>query len=95
MEINGFKIEKFNQYGLDEGKKLNICPLCSKDRKPENQKKKALMCDWDRGIGTCQHCFEVLQLHTYKHAEDESKKKYFKPVERPVNNLSAKLLDWF
>lgn len=26
------------------------------------------MLDWERGLGTCQHCGEVVQLHTYKKA---------------------------
>ena len=36
-EINGFLIDKFNQYGLEEGKKQGICPICSHTRKPKNQ----------------------------------------------------------
>ena len=37
-EINGFVIDEFNQHKLEEGKKQGICPLCSTDRKPKNQK---------------------------------------------------------
>ena len=37
-EINGFQIDKFNQYNLNVGKQEGICPLCSADRKPINQK---------------------------------------------------------
>jgi len=33
-EINGFLIDEFNQYGLEE-KTQGICPLCSHDRKPK------------------------------------------------------------
>ena len=36
-EINGFVIDQFNQYNLEQ-KKQGICPLCSHDRKPENRK---------------------------------------------------------
>ena len=36
-EINGFLIDKFNQYSLKEGATQGICPLCSSDRKPKNQ----------------------------------------------------------
>ena len=39
-EINGFAIDEFNQHGLEEGKKQGVCPLCSHDRKPKNQKAK-------------------------------------------------------
>jgi hypothetical protein len=33
QEINGYLIENFNQYDLEEGKAQGICPLCSFDRK--------------------------------------------------------------
>jgi hypothetical protein len=57
-EINGFKIDQFNQYDLDAGKKEGVCPLCSADRKPENRKAKCAMYDWERGLGTCMNCDE-------------------------------------
>ena len=38
-EINGFQIDVYNQHKLDE-KSQGICPLCSHDRKPKNQKAK-------------------------------------------------------
>ena len=52
-EINGFAIDKFNQHSLDVGKPQGTCPLCSADRKPENQKAKCASYDWERGLGTC------------------------------------------
>ena len=53
-EINGFQIDKFNQYNLNVGKQEGICPLCSANRKPINRKKlNVLSYDWDRGLGTC------------------------------------------
>ena len=39
-EINGFLIDQFNQHNLDVGKTQGICPLCSSDRQPKNQKAK-------------------------------------------------------
>ena len=39
-EINGFVIDEFNQHGIEEGKKKGVCPLCSHNRKPKNQKAK-------------------------------------------------------
>ena len=51
IEINGFSIDTFNQYGLPEGKTQGICPLCSSDRKPKNQKLKCASYDWKRGLG--------------------------------------------
>ena len=38
QEINGYAIESFNQYGLEEGKTQGICPLCASNRKPPKQK---------------------------------------------------------
>jgi len=66
-EINGFLIDRFNQHRLEEGKSQGICPLCSPDRKPQNEKAKCASYDWDRGIGTCHNytkelkkCFIIL-----------------------------------
>ena len=42
-EINGFLIDEFNQHKLEEGKKQGICPICSHDRKPKNQKAKCAL----------------------------------------------------
>ena len=65
-EINGFTIDTFNQYLLEEGKTQGICPLCSSDRKPSNQKTKCASYDWERGLGTCHNCNSTFQLHTYQ-----------------------------
>ena len=43
-EINGFLIDQFNQYKLEE-KSQGICPLCSPDRKPKNEKDKCASYD--------------------------------------------------
>ena len=40
QEINGFKIDQFNQHNLEEGKAQGICPLCSHERKGSKQKLK-------------------------------------------------------
>jgi len=90
-ELNGFNIEVFNQYDLPEGKKQSTCPICSKDRKKKNDK--CLMIDWDRGLGTCQHCGEVLQLHTFKKKEHDM--IYIKPEFKNNTELSDKLVQWF
>lgn len=89
-ELNGFEIDTFNQYNLDDTKKLSICPLCSADRK--KNKEKVLMLDWSRGLGTCQHCGEVIQLHTYKSTQD---KEFIKPVWNNNTKLSDKAVKWF
>ena len=93
-EINGFVIDKFNQFDLEVGKKEGICPLCSHDRQPTNQKKKCASYDWQRGIGTCHNCDQVFQLHTFQRKTDNNK-IYVKP--KFVNNtkLSDNVVKWF
>ena len=59
-EINGFLIDEFNQYGLEVGKTQGICPLCSHTRKPKNQKLKCSSYDWERGLGTCHNCIQLI-----------------------------------
>ena len=68
MDHNDFEIDVYNQYKLDTSKKVSTCPKCSHNRK--KSKEKCLMLDWERGLGTCQHCGEVIQLHTYKRKDD-------------------------
>lgn len=78
MEHNGFEIEVFNQYELDTTKKVSTCPLCSHTRK--KSKDKCMMLDWERGLGTCQHCGEVIQLHKYV---SKSEPKEFTSIKLP------------
>ena len=95
QEINGYLIDKFNQYGLEEGKTQGICPLCSIDRKPSNQKTKCSSYDWERGLGTCHNCNSTFQLHTYER-KGSSEKEYVRPTEvtiTPVDN--TRVDDWF
>ena len=95
QEINGYLIDKFNQYGLEEGKTQGICPLCSIDRKPSNQKTKCSSYDWERGLGTCHNCNSTFQLHTYER-KGSSEKEYIRPTEvtiTPVDNTRVE--DWF
>lgn len=93
-EINGFEIDNFNQYDLDVGKREGICPLCSHNRQPKNQKAKCAMYDWDRGLGTCMNCNEVFQLHTFKRKSD-SLKEYTKPEWKNNTALSNNVIKWF
>jgi twinkle protein len=93
-EINGFKIDKFNQYGLEAGKTQGICPLCSHTRKPENRKLKCASYDWERGLGTCHNCDTSFQLHTYER-RGEVTKFYEKPPRIEVVPVSTKVESWF
>ena len=93
MEINGYNIKDYNIYKLDTRAKKSTCPVCSEGRKKKSQK--CLMLDWERGLGTCQHCGEVLQLHTYE-KEKSIDYTYTKPnVKKIENSLHIKIIDWF
>ena len=99
VEINGFLIDEFNQYKLEEGKKQGICPLCSHTRKPKNQKAKCASYDWERGLGTCHNCNTSFQLHTYQR-KGASEKEYVRPVDKQEDyNITGdpeqKVLKWF
>jgi len=91
QEINGFSIATFNQYDLPVGKKDSICPLCSHNRSPKNQKSKCASLDWDRGLGTCHHCDETFQLHTF---ERKTEKEWVKPPA-PVKSKYSENVEKF
>jgi twinkle protein len=95
VEINGFLIDQFNQYGLEQ-KKQGICPLCSHNRKPENKKAKCASYDWERGLGTCHNCNTTFQLHTYQR-KGASSKEYVRPSIDDVdfNIPRTKVAEWF
>tara|TARA_Y100001938_G_scaffold130907_1_gene187371 strand:+ start:514 stop:2235 length:1722 start_codon:yes stop_codon:yes gene_type:complete len=98
-EINGFKIDLFNQYELEVGKTQGICPLCSHNRKPKNKKLKCASYDWERGLGTCHNCNDTFQLHTYER-KGNAAKEYVKPSSSPQvvqynSELGEKVLKWF
>ena len=92
-EINGFEIEQFNQYDLEAGKSSGICPLCSDHRSAKNQKSKVAKYDWDRGLGTCNHCNQVFQLHTFKRKGGPDK-VYARP-EFSYSSPTEKVIEWF
>ena len=94
VEINGFEIDEFNQHKLEEGKKQGICPLCSHNRKPKNQKAKCASYDWERGLGTCHNCNTSFQMHTYKR-KGSSEKVYVKPEKILMKAPGTKVEDWF
>ena len=95
QEINGYAIEGFNQYDLEEGKTQGICPLCSSDRKAPKQKLKCASYDWQTGLGTCHNCNTTFQLHTYKRKGD-SAKEFVRPVNENISPVkNTKVEDWF
>ena len=93
-EINGFVIDEFNQHKLEEGKKQGICPLCSTDRKPKNQKAQCASYDWSRGLGTCHNCHKSFQMHTYKR-KGNAEKIYVKPDKIVIKEPGSKVQEWF
>jgi twinkle protein len=94
-EINGFLIDEFNQHSLKEGATQGICPLCSSDRKPKNQKAQCASYDWERGLGTCHNCDTSFQLHTYQR-KGASEKVYVRPqTPEQFNNVSTNVETWF
>ena len=92
QEINGYSIEIFNQYDLPVGKKESPCPLCSHERTSKNQKAKCASLDWERGLGTCHHCGEVFQIHTFQ--RKHGNKTYSKPIDNK-SMLDQKVVKWF
>ena len=94
-EINGFLIDKFNQHSLKEGASQGICPLCSSDRQPKNQKAQCASYDWERGLGTCHNCDTSFQLHTYQR-KGASEKVYIRPqTPEQFNDVSTNVETWF
>ena len=96
-EINGFVIDKFNQYSLEVGKKQGICPWSNTCRQPKNHKKKCSSYDWERGLGTCHNCNKTYQLHTYER-KGATDKDYVRPVDPPKEEFNiprTKVAEWF
>ena len=94
IEINGFKIDEFNQHKLEVGKTQGICPTCSHTRKPKNKKLKCASYDWERGLGTCHNCDSTFQLHTYQR-KGNSDREYVRPAAQELKVPSSKVVDWF
>ena len=94
-EINGFKIDKFNQHSLEVGKTQGICPLCSHNRQPKNRKLQCASYDWERGLGTCHNCDTSFQLHTYER-KGNATREYVKPIPVEVfEPVKDKAVQWF
>jgi len=94
-EINGFLIDTFNQHSLKEGATQGICPLCSSDRQPKNQKAQCASYDWERGLGTCHNCDTSFQLHTYQR-KGASERVYIRPeTSDQYKEVSSNVETWF
>ena len=91
MQLNGFEIEKYNIYGINENARTWTCPECSADRKKKTEKCMSVF--WDTGLGQCNHCGARVQLHTYK--KKETVKEYVKPKWTNNTKLSDKVVKFF
>lgn len=89
--INGFDIDEYNVHAIPEKAKIHTCPKCSHTRK--KYKDKCMSVYWDKGIGSCNHCGEMIQLHTFK-KKDEIK-VYKKPVPKKTANISNAVIGYF
>lgn len=96
-EINGYSIDTFNVFKLEEGKESGVCPLCSHDRKSTSKKLKCASYDWVRGLGTCHNCNKSFQLHTYKRKGDNIKSYVIPPfLKEPEEYIvPEKVIEWF
>ncbi len=86
-----FKIKENNQYQLIVGAKYSICPICSKNRTKKYQK--CMMLDWKTAIGTCQHCGEVIQLHSYTRNSDNNNYRYNGKLTNSQTKVTKSLTD--
>ena len=91
MEINGFKIAKYNIHSLPENAKNHTCPLCSHTRKKKTQK--CLTMHWSSGLAKCSHCGEVIQLHEFEKKNKEI--NYKVPEWSNETKLSENVVKWF
>ena len=91
MNINGFEVEKFNQYNLPEGKRQSTCPLCSRNRKKKTDK--CLLVFWSIGLARCYHCNELIQIHTYKNKSLRT--NYIVPKRHNNTKLPDNVVKWF
>lgn len=78
-----FEIKEYNIFKLTVGAKYSTCPICSPERKKKLQK--CMLLDWEKGLGTCQHCGNVIQLHSY--TKVKSKPFTRKPLSRPTTAI--------
>ena len=91
MEVNGFKVAKFNIHNLEEGKKSSTCPLCSESRKKKTDRCATVY--WDLGFLKCHHCEEVVQLHEWD--KKDRIKVYKVPEWSNDTKLSDNAVKWF
>lgn len=89
--INGFEVDEFNVHGIPSKAKVHTCPKCSHNRK--KYKDKCMSVYWDTGLGSCNHCGETTQLHTYK--KKNQIKEYKKPVQKQTADISDEVLIYF
>ena len=89
-------VDNYSNYGIEVGNKITgevvcVCPKCSHDRKPKNQKVKCLGVNLDKKVWRCNHCGWAGALRL----EREEKKIYQKPIWKNNTLLSDRIVKWF
>ncbi|HNV62454.1 MAG TPA: hypothetical protein PKN54_05825, partial [Candidatus Cloacimonas acidaminovorans] len=67
-----------------------VCPECSKNRKPANQKKKPFNWNNEKMVGYCNHCGATFMLH-----REQKEKEFTVPQWENRTGLTDKAVKWF
>src|SRR5690554_1515123 len=73
-----------------KGENALICPECSHNRKPQNQKKKPFSWNTEKMSGLCHHCGSTFVVHY-----EQKKKEYIIPEWKNKTQLTDKAVKWF
>lgn len=72
------------------GENSMVCPECSKNRKPSNQKKKPFNWNNEKMVGYCNHCGTTFMLH-----REQKEKEFTIPQWENRTGLTDKAVKWF
>lgn len=72
------------------GENSMVCPECSKNRKPANQKKKPFNWNNEKMVGYCNHCGATFMLH-----REQKEKEFTVPQWENRTGLTDKAVKWF
>ncbi len=73
-----------------KGENALICPECSHNRKPQNQKKKPFSWNTEKMSGLCHHCGSTFVVHY-----EQKEKEYIIPEWKNKTQLTDKAVKWF
>jgi twinkle protein len=93
LEIKSLETKQtYTIYINRQGENNMPCPECSKDRKPDNQKKKSFSWNTEKETGYCQNCSASF---VKKNTMFEKEKQYVKPEKKNFTKLKDEHLQWF